>query len=76
MSFSEYMRINNIKIIDPTDNASNQVNPNRGSNGTNLHYDQAQGNRGKQLNPNQIQSPSHEDDELDQGDVYWYDSSE
>jgi len=28
-------------------------NPNRGTPGTNITWDQAQGNRGKQLNPNQ-----------------------
>ncbi len=41
------------KKISPKDNASNQKNPNKGSKGTNKHYDKAQGNRGKQLNPNQ-----------------------
>ena len=35
------------------DNSSNQQNPNKGSDGTNDSYDKAQGNRGKQLNPNQ-----------------------
>lgn len=29
------------------------VNANKGTPGTNITYDQAQGNRGKQLNPNQ-----------------------
>ena len=28
-------------------------NPNKGTSGTNKTYDQNQGNRGKQLNPNQ-----------------------
>lgn len=28
-------------------------NPNKGTDGTNKTYDKAQGNRGKQLNPNQ-----------------------
>lgn len=32
-------------------NATNMVNANRGTTGTNLAYDQNQGNRGKQLNP-------------------------
>lgn len=32
-------------------NAANMVNTNRGTAGTNLAYDQNQGNRGKQLNP-------------------------
>lgn len=27
-------------------------NPNKGSDGTNKQYDKAQGNRGKQMNPN------------------------
>jgi hypothetical protein len=41
------------KSIKPSDNRSNQQNPNKGSSGTNRQYDQAQGNRGKQQNPNQ-----------------------
>ncbi|MFQ3249110.1 MAG: hypothetical protein ACI9O6_000914 [Glaciecola sp.] len=32
---------------------SNQGNGNKGSSGTNTTYDKVQGNRGKQLNPNQ-----------------------
>lgn len=32
---------------------SNQANANKGSKGTNKTYSKAQGNRGKQLNPNQ-----------------------
>ena len=39
--------------IDPKDNASNIRNPNHGTKGTNQQYDQNQGNKGKQLNPNQ-----------------------
>ncbi len=39
--------------IKPQDNSANQQNANKGSNGTNRQYDQNQGNRGKQLNPNQ-----------------------
>lgn len=34
-------------------NKANQQNANKGSAGTNKAYDKAQGNRGKQLNPNQ-----------------------
>jgi hypothetical protein len=34
-------------------NNSNQVNKNKRTSGTNKAYDKAQGNRGKQLNPNQ-----------------------
>ena len=41
------------KKIDPKDNQSNMSNANKGTDGTNKQYDQAQGNRGKQLNPNQ-----------------------
>lgn len=41
------------KTIKPADNESNIPNSNKGSNGTNRQYDQNQGNKGKQLNPNQ-----------------------
>ncbi|WP_460576827.1 hypothetical protein [Flavobacterium koreense] len=41
------------KKITPTNNAANIKNPNFGTIGTNRQYDQNQGNRGKQLNPNQ-----------------------
>ena|GEM_PF-361040 len=34
-------------------NSANQQNANKGTSGTNKQYDQNQGNRGKQLNPNQ-----------------------
>jgi len=37
----------------PHDARSDQKNPNRGTSGTNGIWDKAQGNRGKQLNPNQ-----------------------
>lgn len=60
--------------IKPADNASNQTNPNIGSEGTNLQYNQVHGNRGKQLNPNQ-HGASMKDEDIDQGDVYWYDSN-
>lgn len=39
--------------IKPEDNSANQQNPNKGTPGTNTQYDKAQGNRGKQMNPNQ-----------------------
>lgn len=39
------------KSVRPSDNRSNQQNANRGTKGTNVHYDKAQGNRGTQLNP-------------------------
>jgi hypothetical protein len=41
------------KKITPKQNQANQENANKGSAGTNKQYDQNQGNRGKQLNPNQ-----------------------
>lgn len=41
------------KKISPKDNESNISNPNKGTKGTNRQYSQNQGNRGKQLNPNQ-----------------------
>ncbi len=37
--------------MKPKDNALNLKNANRGTRGTNRQYDQAQGNRGKQLAP-------------------------
>jgi len=39
--------------MKPEDNNSNVQNPNKGTDGTNKQYDQNQGNRGQQLNPNQ-----------------------
>ena len=44
---------NTNKKISPKDNESNISNPNKGTKGTNKQYSQNQGNRGKQLNPNQ-----------------------
>lgn len=38
--------------MKPADNAANIKNPNKGTVGTNRQYDQSQGNRGTQLNPN------------------------
>lgn len=43
--------------MKPSDNASNQKNANKGSPGTNRQYDQAMGNRGQQMNPNQTGNP-------------------
>lgn len=40
------------KKITPANNAANMQNANKGTAGTNRQYDQNQGNRGKQLNPN------------------------
>jgi hypothetical protein len=36
-----------------TNHNANITNPNKGTKGTNKSYDKNQGNRGKQLNPNQ-----------------------
>ncbi len=41
------------KGIKPADNESNIPNANKGTSGTNQQYDQNQGDRGKQKNPNQ-----------------------
>jgi hypothetical protein len=41
------------KKITPQINSSNIQNANKGTNGVNRQYAQNQGNRGKQLNPNQ-----------------------
>ncbi|MBP4033480.1 hypothetical protein [Aeromonas sp. PrichA-15] len=38
--------------IKPADNSANMQNKNAGSPGTNRQYDQNQGNRGKEMNPN------------------------
>jgi hypothetical protein len=38
--------------IKPADNAANMQNKNPGSPGTNRQYDQNQGGRGKDMNPN------------------------
>ena len=40
------------KPIKPADNQANMQNPNKGTSGTNRQYDQNQGNRGEQMNPN------------------------
>jgi hypothetical protein len=37
------------KTIKPADNSANQQNSNKGTSGTNVHYDKAEGNRSKQL---------------------------
>lgn len=41
------------KKIKPEDNAANMQNANKGQEGNNKQYDQNQGNKGKQKNPNQ-----------------------
>jgi hypothetical protein len=41
------------KKITPQQNQANQQNANKGTSGTNKQYSQVQGNRGKQMNPNQ-----------------------
>ena len=40
------------KKITPENNRANMQNPNKGTKGANKQYDKAQGNRGKQMNPN------------------------
>jgi len=40
------------KKITPENNCANMQNPNKGSDGTIKQFDKAQGNRGKQMNPN------------------------
>jgi len=47
------------KKVTPQQNQANQTNANKGTIGTNKQYDQAQGNRGKQLNPNQTNKKSN-----------------
>jgi len=66
------------QAMNPEDNRTNQVNPNKGTPGTNKQYDKAQGNRGKQLNPNQQTSAPQDlsGNEMDEGDVFWHDSSD
>lgn len=44
------------KKISPQDNSANQQNANKGTPGVNKQFAQAQGNRGKQMNPNQNQT--------------------
>jgi hypothetical protein len=41
------------KKIKPQDNAANQQNANKGNPGANRQHDQAQGNRGKQIQQKQ-----------------------
>lgn len=52
---------------------SDILNANTGTNGTNPTYNKAQGNRGKQLNPNQRpndRAPGLQDDEDLDGEMY------
>ena len=44
------------KPIAPANNEANMGNANKGTSGTNRQYDQAQGNRGKQMDPQQQQA--------------------
>ena len=44
------------QTIKPADNESSQSYANKGTSGTNTQYDQNQGNRGTQLNPNRKKS--------------------
>lgn len=41
------------KKTTPKNNSANQSNANKGTSGQNKQRSQAQGNRGKQMNPNQ-----------------------
>jgi hypothetical protein len=41
------------KKITPQQNQANQQNANKGTSGTNKQFAQTQGNKGKQMNPNQ-----------------------
>jgi hypothetical protein len=50
--FFNLMSKSNVKVT-PQQNQVNQQNANKGTSGTNKQYDQNQGNRGKQQNPNQ-----------------------
>ncbi len=43
------------KKVTPQQNQSNQSNANKGTSGTNKQNAQVQGNKGKQMNPNQNQ---------------------
>jgi len=52
------LSLKNMEKIKPKDNQANQKNPNKGTDGSNKQYDQNQGNRGEQLNPNQDQKPT------------------
>lgn len=40
------------KKVTPANNAANQVNSNKGTSGNNAQNAKANGNRGKQMNPN------------------------
>ncbi|MDB5992674.1 MAG: hypothetical protein JWQ10_4077 [Herbaspirillum sp.] len=67
------------KLMDQVDldNKANTLNDNAGTSGTNRIYDQAQGNRGKQKNPNQTQPTPVVSEDMDEGDVYGgWDSSD
>ena len=44
-----YLSMKTKKPVSVKDNAANQQNKNKGTDGTNRQYDQAQGNRSKQL---------------------------
>lgn len=56
-------------------NKADTLNANVGSDGTNIAYDKAQGNRGKQMNPNwhpDHRKPGAPNDEAsdDEGEIY------
>lgn len=61
------------EIQKDLDHKADTLNANRGSVGTNIAYDKAQGNRGKQLNPNQNYPYYHaldSDSDDIEGEVY------
>lgn len=43
------------KKITPQQNQANQANANKGTSGQNKQHAKVHGNRGKQLNPNQLE---------------------
>jgi len=57
------------KIYGTNNNEADMVNSNLGSSGTNVTYDKAQGNRGKQMNQTWTQPKpgAPDDEELDDG---------
>lgn len=63
-----------ISRLKELENSANQQNPNKGTSGTNRQYDQNQGNRGKQLNPNHRQPTTQHFDDDDEGGMVFGDT--
>ena len=64
---------NLLEQIAADKNKSDTLNANIGSDGTNSTYDKAQGDRGKQMNPNWTPShpaPGAPDDNEAEGDIF------